>query len=135
MKKDNNKWLTPPQFYKELDDEFHFNHDPCPIDWQPHTHPNGLEISWGTSSFCNPPYSETSKWIEKAFKEWNGGEKLIVMLINCITDTKAFHEYILGNAEIRFIRGRLTFIDCENPGKKQGPNPKPSMLVVFQKTF
>ena len=23
-------WLTPPDLFKKLDDEFHFNFDPCP---------------------------------------------------------------------------------------------------------
>lgn len=23
-------WLTPPDLYKQLDEEFHFNFDPCP---------------------------------------------------------------------------------------------------------
>jgi hypothetical protein len=133
MKKDNNKWITPLDFYKKLDEEFQFNFDPCPIDWAPHTHPDGLEITWGSSTFCNPPYSCATRFIEKAYNEWNFGEKNIVLLINSITDTKAFHEFVIGNAEIRFVKGRLTFIDSENPEKKQGPNPKPSLVIVFKK--
>lgn len=47
------------------------------------------------------------------------------MLIPARTDTKAFHEYIYGKAEIRFIKGRLYF----NDGK--GRAPFPSMVVIF----
>lgn len=50
-----------------------------------------------------------------------------VMLIPARTDTKRFHEYIYGNAEIRFIKGRLKFGGCENSA------PFPSMIVVFGK--
>jgi hypothetical protein len=57
------------------------------------------------------------------------------MLIPSRTDTKWFHEYILGKAEIRFIKGRLKFIDLDYQGKeedrKMSPAPFPSMLVIY----
>ena len=52
------------------------------------------------------------------------------MLINAITDTIAFHKYIYGKAELRFIKGRISFIDSNNPTKKQ-PSVRPSMIVIF----
>lgn len=48
------------------------------------------------------------------------------MLIPARTDTKAFHEYIYGKAELRFVRGRLKFGGCNNSA------PFPSMVVVFK---
>jgi site-specific DNA-methyltransferase (adenine-specific) len=87
-------------------------------------------MEWGTSTFVNPPYSDVSKWIEKAHEEWKRGNT-VVMLINAITDTIAFHRYILGNAEIRFIKGRVKFINPDEPDKK-APNVKPSMIVIFK---
>ena len=33
-KSKTDKWVTPPEIYDELNREFHFNFDPCPIDWQ-----------------------------------------------------------------------------------------------------
>ena len=53
------------------------------------------------------------------------------MLINAITDTKAFHKYIYNQAEIRFIKGRLKFINPEKPNILQ-PSPKASILVIFK---
>lgn len=50
-----------------------------------------------------------------------------VMLIPARTDTKRFHDYIYGKAEVRFIKGRLKFGGCENSA------PFPSMVVVFGK--
>jgi site-specific DNA-methyltransferase (adenine-specific) len=128
-KSKSDKWATPKDLYDKLNDEFHFDFDPCPIDWK-EGDPNGLTIEWGSCSFVNPPYSNVAKWIEKSNIEWKKGKK-IVMLINAITDTKAFHEYILGNAEIRFIKGRVKFVNPKNP-KILNPNVKPSIIVVFK---
>ena len=128
-KSKTDKWQTPPDLYNKLNEEFNFTFDPCPITWELGD-PDGLEIEWGTSTFVNPPYSKVALWIKKSYDEWKKG-KTVVMLINAITDTKAFHEYIYGQAEIRFIKGRVSFIDIENPTKKQ-PSPKPSMIVIFR---
>ncbi|BAT22399.1 putative methyltransferase [Yellowstone lake phycodnavirus 2] len=127
-KSKTDKWQTPTDLYNKLNEEFKFNCDPCPITWEPGD-PDGLAIEWGTSTFVNPPYSKVALWIKKAHEEWKRGKK-VVMLINAITDTKAFHDYIYGQAEIRFLKGRVSFVDPENPTKKQ-PSPKPSMLVIF----
>ena len=54
------------------------------------------------------------------------------MLINAITDTKAFHKYIYNQAEIRFLEGRISFINPNEPDKKT-PNVKPSMVVIYRK--
>ena len=51
------------------------------------------------------------------------------MLIPARTDTSYFHDYIYGKAEIRFLRGRLRFLDDNNnPGDAA---PFPSMVVVW----
>lgn len=47
------------------------------------------------------------------------------MLIPARTDTRWFHDYIYGKAEIRFIKGRLRF----NDGKQGAPFP--SMIVIY----
>ena len=128
-KSKSDKWATPPELYKPLDDEFHFNFDPCPITWE-QGDADGLLTDWGTATFVNPPYSKVAKWIEKAHVEWKKG-KTVVMLINAVTDTIAFHKYIYGQAEVRFIKGRVAFINPAEPEKKK-PSPKPSMIVVFK---
>jgi site-specific DNA-methyltransferase (adenine-specific) len=128
-KSKSDKWMTPPTVYQALNEEFKFDFDPCPIDWK-EGDPDGLRIDWGQSTFCNPPYSQVALWIKKAYDEWKKGKR-VVMLINAITDTKAFHEYIYNKAEIRFIKGRISFINPDEPDKKS-PNPKASMIVIFQ---
>lgn len=47
------------------------------------------------------------------------------MLLPARTDTKWFHDYIYGKAEIRFVRGRLKFGNSENAA------PFPSMVCIF----
>jgi len=60
----HDNWKTPSYLYDELDREFHFNFDPCPLN----ADFNGLEIEWGTSNFINPPYNKIDKprFIQKA---------------------------------------------------------------------
>jgi len=123
------KYITPPEFLARLNTEFQFDFDPCPISWKLGD-VDGLAVDWGNSTFCNPPYSNVKPWIKKAHEEWKKG-KTVVMLINAITDTKAFHQYIYGQAELRFIEGRLSFIDPDKP-EKRTPNVKPSMVVIFR---
>lgn len=131
-KSKNDKWGTPKEMYDKLNAEFKFNYDPCPIEWK-EGDPDGLTTEWGKSTFCNPPYSNVAKWIEKASNE-SKKEKVVVMLINAITDTKAFHKYIYNKAEVRFIQGRLKFVDYTDPLKPitKSPNVKASMIVVFR---
>ena len=65
----------------------------------------------GGAVFCNPPYGrEIGKWVRKAWEEAKSGTT-IVLLIPARTDTSYFHDYILGHAEIRWVRGRLRFED------------------------
>jgi site-specific DNA-methyltransferase (adenine-specific) len=54
----SNEWATPIEFYKELDNEFHFNLDPCSDDtnYKCEKHftlaDDGLSQNWGgTESF------------------------------------------------------------------------------------
>ena len=86
-----------------------------------------LVIGGGERVFCNPPYGrEIGKWVQKSFEESKKKNTLVVMLIPARTDTKYFHDYIYGKAEIRFIRGRLKF------GNAKTAAPFPSMVVIFR---
>lgn len=117
-------WSTPKWFYKELDKEFNFNFDPCPLGGLP-LGQDGLEVTWGQRTFCNPPYSHIKKWVRKAYEEHLEG-RTVVLLIPSRTDTIWWHEYIMKATEIRFIKGRLKFGDAKNSA------PFPSAVVVFK---
>ena len=131
--KKSDEWETPQEFYDELDAEFHFNLDPCATD-ENHKceryftrEQDGLEKNWGGCVvFCNPPYSQIEKWVQKSWRETRNDNTVVVLLIPSRTDTRYFHNYILNRAEIRFIKGRLKFGDGKNSA------PFPSMLVIFR---
>lgn len=137
MSSNSNEWATPEKIFNELNKEFNFTLDPCS------THrnakckkhytieENGLIQDWSKDVvFCNPPYGkEICKWVEKAFTECKKGAT-VVLLIPARTDTRYFHQFIYKQHEIRFIKGRLKFIDeFGNEGKAA---PFPSMIVVMK---
>ena len=125
-------WKTPAAFYKKLNERFDFDFDPCPL-YHDITKWDGLKIEWGQRNFVNPPYSRKLKeqFIKKAYEESLKG-KLCVLLIPASTDTKIFHEYILGIADIEFIEGRLKFEGFNNAGEYCNmPAQKGSMLVIY----
>lgn len=127
-------WATPTDLFNKLNEEFHFNLDPCAsadnhkCDRYFTKEQDGLKQNWGGNRvFCNPPYGkEINKWVLKCSEESKKNNTLVVMLIPARTDTRWFHDYIYGKAEIRFLKGRLKF------GGSKNPAPFPSMIVVFK---
>ena len=125
-------WSTPQSLFDELNEKCHFTLDVCALPenakcakyFTPEQ--DGLKQSWRHHvCWCNPPYGRViSSWVEKAYRE-SLNDTPIVMLLPARTDTKWFHDYILGKARINFIRGRLTFGNAPNPA------PFPSMLVFY----
>lgn len=132
MSSNTPEWATPQSFFEALNKEFSFTLDPCS------THENakcqkhytkeddGLSKNWGGEVvFCNPPYGrELPKWVKKCYEESQNAD--VVMLIPARTDTRWFHDYIYGKAEIRFIKGRLKFGDAKQSA------PFPSMVVIYR---
>ena len=132
----SDNWKTPDLLYNELNDQFNFNFDPCPLTTEPITEEtDGLLKDWGSSNFINPPYSRKLKeaFINKAVEESKKG-KLCVMLLPVSTSTKIFHDVILPNAKyIRFLRGRVKFEGVNTKGElvKNKVGMHDSMVVVF----
>lgn len=123
-------WETPQDFFDALDMEFHFETDVCALPanakcasyYTPEQ--NGLAQEWKGVCWCNPPYGrQIGKWVEKAANS----SATVVMLLPARTDTRWFHQYIYGKAEIRFIPGRLKF------GSSKNAAPFPSMVCIFKK--
>ena len=129
----SDEWATPQELYNELNAEFNFNLDACATD-DNHKAPayftkaeDGLTKNWGGYRlFINPPYSNISAWVKKAYYESFKPNTLIVLLIPARTDTKYFQEYIYHRAEVRFIKGRLHFNNSKTGA------PFPSMLVIYR---
>lgn len=124
-------WETPQALFDELNKEFDLEVDVC-ASHQNHKlekfwskKMDGLSQNWHSlRCWMNPPYGrEIGEWVRKAAE---GGAAIVVALLPARTDTRWFHEYILGKAEIRFIKGRLKF------GNSKNSAPFPSMIVIFK---
>jgi len=79
-------WITPPGLYKELDERFEFDFDPCPYP-KPEEF-DGLTCEWGKSSYVNPPFGSiihegkkkgATAWVRKALKEYEKGKKVVLV--------------------------------------------------------
>lgn len=123
-------WETPQDFFDRLNVEFNFDVDVCATPENAKCtkyytkEQDGLAKNWEGVCWCNPPYGrEIGKWVRKASESGC----TVVMLLPARTDTKWFHDYIYGQAKIRFVKGRLKF------GNSKNSAPFPSMVVIFSK--
>ena len=144
----SDEWVTPQKLFDRLNKEFGIGLDVCATEENTKykkyytKNSDGLGQNWlqdletpigfvWGSIWCNPPYSQINKWVEKAyceFKKFGGSFYKIILLLPARTDTKWFHKYIYKNpnCEIRFIKGRLKFSNSKNSA------PFPSMIVIFR---
>lgn len=128
------KWATPQDFFDKLNEEFHFTLDAAASSDNAKCtnyfteEQDGLAQSWGGHTvWCNPPYCrKTGLWVKKAYEEHQRTGCTVVMLLPSRTDVRWFHDYILGKAEIRFIKGRLKF------GGSKNSAPFPSIVVIYR---
>lgn len=112
-------WSTPPEVVAEFAKEFgSFDLDVC---CRPETakapryftrERSAFDSEWHAErAWMNPPFSNPAPWLKKAIAETQAGRcKLLVALLPAATDTRWFHDYVLGKAEVRFRRGRIKFI-------------------------
>lgn len=135
----SDEWATPDDLFQKLDNEFQFTVDAAATKentkckYYFDSERDGLEQDWGNEVvFVNPPYSQISKWVEKAAHEsgmWDTERNCtVVMLLPARTDTRWFHDYIYNKrrCEVRFLKGRLKFKGADNSA------PFPSMVVIFR---
>lgn len=146
--KESDEWITPDEIFKPLEQEF------GPFDLDAAANYNntkakywfGKQAKYGhfidalsedwtkfNSIWCNPPYSKEGNkdgFIKKAFEVSQTGSR-VIMLLPVKTDTASFHDYIYNNenAGIRFLRGRIRFLN--QYGIKQMTGRFASMVVVF----
>ena len=128
------EWSTPQALFDQLDSEFHFEVDVCATSENAkcrHYYTkelDGLSSTWSGICWCNPPYGrDIGQWVKKGRDTAKAGKGTVVMLLPARTDTRWFHNYVLGQAEIRFLQGRLKFGDAKHGA------PFPSMLAIFKK--
>lgn len=133
-------WETPKELFNELNQEFNFDIDvaatkensKCKMFFTENDNALGKNWSEYGNVFCNPPYDSKlqNEFIKKAYEESLKNKVVIVLLIPARTDTKRWHDYILGKAEVRFLKGRLKFESNGIP--HDNPAPFPSAVVIFR---
>lgn len=130
------EWGTPHDLFAELDAEFSFTVDVAASDLNHRCkkyytlETDGLSQSWkGEKCFMNPPYGkDLPAWTKKALEESQKGA-VVVGLLPVRSDTRWFHDNVLGKAEIRFLKGRVSF---ETGAAESMPATFPSMVVIWR---
>jgi hypothetical protein len=114
---------TPKDLYNELDKEFKFKFDPCPLHGEENQ--DGLKIEWKECNFVNPPFSQVKKWLKKGIEELKNGKKS-VFLITTRSNSRYWEKYVYPYAsEIRFIRNQVKF------GEYRNGFPTPVCIVLL----
>jgi len=140
------EWRTPPGVFDTLDREFGFEVDAaaspanalCDLYWTEDD--DALSLDWSTNItsasgtgptvFLNPPYGRgVGVWVGKAIEQQAKGCTVVMVLMAC-TDTKWWAKLWGSAHEVRFVTGRIRFLDRE--GKEQGVAPKGTAIVVFR---
>ena len=110
------EWETPQYVFDKLHEEFDFTLDVCASDDNHKCEKyftitdDGLAQEWVGRCWMNPPYGrDITLWVEKAVYSVKNGADIVVGLLPVRADTKWFHNFVLPNAEICFIKGRLKF--------------------------
>jgi len=137
INRDKNDWETPPDLFRLGCDFFHIAPilDVCATaqtskcKW--HYETDGLDREYNYDFYCNPPYNDVKKWIRYCYLQHVKHNVSGLMLIFAKTDTRAWHDYIFGKAEILFIRGRVHFYDKGIPSKN--PAPYGSAFICYRK--
>ena len=123
-------WLTPPDLYRKLNDEFGFDFDPCPYP-RPEGF-NSLEAEWGQMNYCNPPFRKTdgnvhgpTAFVRKAIEQQEKGKSTVLLL-----PAQSYINLLLeSGAELRSA-GRTRFLDVDT--REPLPSPSPTILAILR---
>jgi phage N-6-adenine-methyltransferase len=140
----SDNWRTPPELFKVLDNEFHFDVDVAASD-ENHLCPyyitqemDALTTPWGfgvaqphdCAAFCNPPYTLIGPFVKRAYEQSQEQKITCVVLIPTYSDPRYWRDYVCKAHEIRHLVGRLRFIDED--GMKRQSARFPSSVVIFK---
>ena len=134
--KGEQSWGTPQSLFDELYREFFFTLDVCASEWNTKLplyfseQENGLLRSWaGERCFCNPPFKQIRKWLEKGLLEVATNLVPSVFLLPANVGTRWFHEIALPFGEVHLFKGRIAF-DAP-PGQVDLKRPSFSPMLVI----
>jgi len=130
-------WRTPPVLWNRLLQEFAFDLDVAatPEDRLIGVRSAGWDAleplaSWGYVNYINPPYGNVvGKWIDAVQVHNNIDAATVVMLLPARTDTLWWHGGVHTADEVRFIKGRLKFLNKD--GLEMSSAPFPSCVAVW----
>lgn len=146
---DSARWRTPPEVFGPLHREFRFGLDAAAVAdsallpyWIGPDHPSpsrrdafaadwqACRAPWASSVWINPPYGRgMGRWIVLAAR-W-GRVMPVVVLVLARTDLPWWEEVVMSTAsEIRFVRGRVRFLDGVT-GERRNGAPAPSVLLIW----
>ena len=90
-----------------------------------------FEMDWTSNGFLNPPYSIIKKVMKKAYEEHLKNNIELLILTYNKTDTKWWHSYVEGKAEVHFHNVRISFND--RFGKRtQNKAPYGSAWIIYR---
>ena len=121
-------WLTPPDIFKVLNEEFNFDFDPCPCP-RPEEF-NGVAIPWGNMNYVNPPFRKSdgafgagpTAFVRKAIAEKAEGRSSVIVI-----PTQSYVNMLLeAGAELRSM-GRIKWLEAT----ERNPMPSPSCITAF----
>lgn len=137
---------TPQEHFERLDKDFHFTLDPVgSITGHRKIHPfaipsDGLAASWeGERVFCWPADGDSAAWVQKCAEEGKKPDTMVVLLAPAKTDASYFHDFIDGQCEVRFLRGRLQLSSRPACGSLlaiyRGPSPDSKAIKYVATEF
>ena len=144
MSSECHTWRTPKWFFAaverlfvdryggpfDLDAAASANNHLCPAYYTEEQ--DALRQPWAGRVWVNPPYGAMIKpFLLKAYRSSLEGA-IVAALIPARPDTQAWHEVAQLAAEIRLIKGRISFLD--DAGAAADPATFPSALLIFDKS-
>jgi len=138
------EWETPQDFFDQYNAEFGFELDVCANAGNAKCarfftkEDDGLKQAWQGVVWMNPPYGgrELIPWLKKAYDSAQTGAT-VVCLIPASTGTAYWWEWVKGKAEkgeaeIRFVPGRLHFKNPKKNPNGEDPAGFDSAVVIYR---
>lgn len=146
-------WGTPQAFFNTVAKETTFDLDvcadvknsKCPVFLS--SEMDALSMDWWGTIWMNPPYSKVGPFMIHFLKQFvSGNVDKGYVLVAARTDTQWFQAASTWAAEIRFLKGRLTFESPIEPyvgesgalvfpTPQKNPAPFPSALLIFDRSI
>ena len=127
IEREEKYWITPPEVYNPLAQEFHFDFDPCPYP-KPEGY-NSILVDWGKSNFVNPPFHRyhgvgPTAFVRKAIDEQANGKQTVLLL-----PTQSYVNLLIeAGAELRSM-GRVRWLHTETKMPSKSPSPITAFIL------